>query len=186
MRGEGEAQLGFTVFTDLEDRIPSLHPLRSIRRMVDKALRDISSDIDALYASSGRPSIAPEILLRAQLIQILYAIPSERRLVEHLEYNLLLRWFVGLPLDKEVFHATTFTKNRNRLLCSEIAEAFFLAIRNQADANKLLSQDHFSVDGTLIEAAASLKSLKPIDDEDSDDDEPKGRNPEVNFRGQAS
>jgi len=151
--------------------------------MVDKALLDISSDIDVLYAKFGRPSIAPEILLRAQLIQILYAIPSERRLVEQLEYNLLLRWFVGIPFGSPIFHPTTFTKNRDRLLVSDIAEAFFCAIRSQAGANRLLSQDHFSCDGTLIEAAASLKSFRPKGEKA--DDDPKGRNPEIDFRGQS-
>jgi len=145
----------------------------------------MSPELEALYASGGRPSIAPEYLLRAQLIQILYAIPSERRLVEQLRYNLLLRWFVGLPLDEPVFHATSFTKNRARLLTSEIAEAFFAAIRGQAEAHKLLSREHFSVDGTLIEAAAALKSLRPI--EESEGEEPPvggGRNPDVDWRGE--
>ena len=117
-------------------------------------------------------------------MQILYAIPSERRLCEQLRYNLLLRWFVGLPMDEPVWHPTTFTKNRDRLLNSEIAEAFFRAIRDQAEAHKLLSREHFSLDGTLVEAAASLKSLRPL--EAGDDDEaprPGGRNPEVDWRG---
>src|SRR5674476_1626718 len=116
MRGDEQMQAGFIVLTSLEDRVPADHPLRAIRTMVDAALAEMSPQLAALYARRGRPSIAPEVLLRAQLIQILYAIPSERRLVEHLEYNLLLRWFVGLPLDEPVFHATSFTKNRERLL----------------------------------------------------------------------
>ena len=130
----------------------------------------MSPALEALYASGGRPSIAPEYLLRAQLVQILYAIPSERRLCRAARYNLLLRWFVGLPLDEPVFHPTSFTKNRDRLLTSEVAEAFFAAIRSQAEAHKLLSREHFSVDGTLLEAAASLKSLRPI--EGGEDEEP--------------
>ena len=117
------------------------------------------------------------MLRRAQLIQILYAIPSERRLLEHLEHNLLLRWFVGLPLSQPVFNPTSFSKNRERLLTSEIAEAFFAAIRGQAEAHKLLSREHFSVDGTLIEAAASLKSLRPIGEEPPA--AAGGRNPDV-------
>ena len=185
MRGDEQMQAGFIVLTSLEDRVPADHPLRAIRTMVDAALAEMSPQLAALYAQRGRPSIAPEVLLRAQLIQILYAIPSERRLVEHLEYNLLLRWFVGLPLDEAVFHATSFTKNRARLLTTEIAEAFFAAIREQAEAHELLSREHFSVDGTLIEAAAALKSLRPLD-EDEGEEPPStgGRNESVDFHGQ--
>jgi transposase len=185
VRGDEQRQAGFIVLTSLEDRVPEGHPLRAIRAMVDEALEEMSPQLAALYARRGRPSIAPEVLLRAQLIQILYAIPSERRLVEHLEYNLLLRWFVGLPLDEPVFHATSFTKNRDRLLNTEIAEAFFAAIRGQAEAHKLLSREHFSVDGTLLEAAAALKSLRPI--EESEGQEPPaggGRNPDVDWHGE--
>ena len=116
MRGDEQRQAGFIVMTSLEDVVPADHPLRAIRAMVDAALEHMSPELEALYASGGRPSIAPEYLLRAQLVQILYAIPSERRLVEQLRYNLLLRWFVGLPLDQPVFHVTSFTKNRDRLL----------------------------------------------------------------------
>ena len=187
MRGDEQRQAGFIVMTTLEDVVPDDHPLRAIRTMVDAALEQMSPTLEALYASGGRPSIAPEYLLRAQLLQILYAIPSERRLVEQLRYNLLLRWFVGLPLDEPVWHATTFTKNRARLLTTEIAEAFFWAIRDQAEAHKLLSREHFSVDGTLLEAAASLKSLRPF--AESAGEEPPaprggGRNPEVDWRGE--
>jgi transposase len=185
MRGGEEQQAGFIVLTTLEDVVPDDHPLRAIRALVDQALEEMSPALEALYASRGRPSIAPEYLLRAQLVQILYAIPSERRLCEQLRYNLLLRWFVGLPMDEPVWHPTTFTKNRDRLLTAAVAEAFFSAIRSQAEAGKLLSREHFSLDGTLIEAAASLKSLRPIED---DDDEvpprPGGRNPEVDWRGE--
>jgi len=186
MRGDEQRQAGFIVMTTLEDVVPDDHPLRAIRAMVDAALEKMSPELEALYACGGRPSIAPEYLLRAQLIQILYAIPSERRLVEQLEYNLLLRWFVGLPLDEPVFHVTSFTKNRRRLLTNEIAEAFFAAIRAQAEAHRLLSREHFSVDGTLIEAAAALKSLRPT--EESEGEEPPasggGRNPDVDWRGE--
>jgi transposase len=186
MRGDEQRQAGFIVMTTLEDVVPDDHPLRAIRAMVDAALEEMSPALTALYASRGRPSIAPEYLLRAQLIQILYAIPSERRLVEQLRYNLLLRWFVGLPLDEPVFHVTSFTKNRDRLLNAEIAEAFFEAIRSQAEAHKLLSREHFSVDGTLIEAAAALKSLRPLA-EDEGEEPPRsggGRNPDVDWRGE--
>ena len=184
MRGDQQRQEGSIVLTSLEDRVPSDHPLRAVRRLVDEALARMSPILETLYAGRGRPSIAPEVLLRAQLAQILYAIPSERRLCEHLEYNLLLRWFVGLPLDEPVFHATSFTKNRDRLLNSRIAEAFFVAIRAQAEAHKLLSAEHFSLDGTLVEAAASLKSLQPIGEEGAGPPSGGGRNPRVDFHGQ--
>ena len=186
MRGDEERQAGFIVLTTLEDVVPDDHPLRAIRRLVDTALGAIKPALDALYAERGRPSIAPEYLLRAQLAQILYAIPSERRLCEQLRYNLLLRWFVGLPMDEPVWHATTFTKNRDRLLNGAVAEAFFEAIRSQAAARKLLSREHFSLDGTLIEAAASLKSLRPLE-EDEDEEPPAagdGRNRRVDFHGE--
>jgi transposase len=185
MRGDEQRQEGFIVMTSLEDVVPDDHPLRAIRAMVDAALEEMHPTLDALYASAGRPSIAPEYLLRAQLLQILYAIPSERRLCEQLKYNLLLRWFVGLPLDQPVFHVTSFTKNRKRLLSSEIAEAFFSAIRSQAEAHKLLSREHFSLDGTLIEAAAALKSLRPIDADEGEEPPAGGtRNPDVDFHGE--
>ena len=187
MRGDEQQQEGFMVLTSLEDRVPADHPLRAIRRLVDAALSRMSPIFAALYAERGRPSIAPEVLLRAQLIQILYAIPSERRLVEQLEYNLLLRWFVGLPLGEPVFHVTSFTKNRDRLLNTEIAEAFFAQVRGQAEAHQLLSAEHFSVDGTLIEAAAALKSLRPLAEDEGEEPPASGgggRNPDVDWRGQ--
>ena len=185
MRGGEERQAGFIVMTTLEDVVPGDHPLRAIRALVDVALDEMKPTLDALYASGGRPSVAPEYLLRAQLVQILYAIGSERRLCEQLRYNLLLRWFVGLPMDAPVWHPTTFTKNRDRLLTAAVAEAFFSAIRSQAEAHKLLSREHFSLDGTLIEAAASLKSLRPLEDEDDEaPPRPGGRNPSVDWRGE--
>jgi transposase len=185
MRGGEERQAGFIVLTTLEDVVPEDHPLRAIRVLVDAALEQMSPELDRLYASAGRPSIAPEYLLRAQLAQILYAVPSERRLCEQLRYNLLLRWFVGLPLDEAVWHPTTFTKNRDRLLTREVAEAFFCAVRAQAASKKLLSREHFSLDGTLLEAAASLKSLRPIEeDEDREPPAGGGRNSEVDWRGE--
>jgi transposase len=184
MRGDEQLQSGFVVMTTLEDVVPADHPLRTIRAVVDRALQEMGPALGALYAARGRPSIAPEYLLRAQLVQILYAIPSERRLVEQLRYNLLLRWFVGLPLDEPVWHATTFTKNRDRLLTTEVAQAFFAAIREQAGAHRLLSREHFSLDGTLVEAAASLKSLRAIAD-DADEGPPSGggRNASLDFHG---
>ena len=185
MRGDERLQSGLVLMTTLEDVVPDDHPLRAIRVMVDRALGQMSPTLEALYAHRGRPSIAPEYLLRAQLAQILYAIPSERRLCEELRYNLLLRWFVGLPMDEPVFHPTSFTKNRDRLLTSAVAQAFFAAIRTRAEAHKLLSREHFSLDGSLLEAAASLKSLRPLDEKDRGDPPPGGggRNPEVDFHG---
>jgi transposase len=192
----------------LEDRIPKDHPLRAIRKMTDQALFALSPLFDQIYAQAGRPSIPPEYLLRALLVQVLYAIPSERKLCEHLEYHLLFRWFVGLDLNEPVWHPTTFTQNRERLLAGEVAEAFFLEVRKQAAAGKLLSREHFSLDGTLVEAAASLKSFRPkgegaeaptggrgpggegpaAGDRDPAEEEPgrpgRDRNPSVDFHGE--
>jgi transposase len=167
-----------------EKRVPKDHPLRSIRAMVDRALEELSPRFDALYAKTGRPSIAPERLLRALLLQVLYTVRSERQLMEQLDYNLLFRWFVGLAADDAVWDATVFTKNRDRLLAGDVAQAFFEAVLSQAKAKRLLSTDHFTVDGTLIEAWASQKSLvrrEGPDRRDSDDDP---GNPTVNFRGE--
>jgi transposase len=189
MRGDEEQQEGFLVFESLEDRVPADHPLRPIRRIVNKALREMSPLFDSLYAEHGRLSIPPECLLRAQVLQILYAIPSERRFCEHLQYNLLFRWFVGLPFSEKAWHPTSFTKNRDRLLTPEVAGVFFEKIRSQAEARKLLSREHFSVDGTLVEAAASLKSFRPKH-KGRDTGDPgggngsRGRNPGVDFHGE--
>ena len=178
MRGEQVRQPSFVFFGPLEDRIPAGHPLRAIRQMTDKALSGLSPLFDEIYAEQGRPSIPPEYLLRALLVQVLYAIPSERKLCEHLEYHLLFRWFVGLDLNEPVWHPTTFTQNRERLLAGEVAEAFFLEVREQAEAGKLLSRDHFSLDGTLVETAASLKSFRPKEAAPVDDDlGPRGEGP---------
>jgi transposase len=145
--------------------------------MTDRALSGLSPLFDQIYASAGRPSIPPEYLLRALLIQVLYAIPSERKLCEHLEYHLLFRWFVGLDLNEPVWHPTTFTQNRERLLEGEVAEAFFREVKEQAEAGKLLSREHFSLDGTLIEAAASLKSFRPKKEACEDEDPGPGEGP---------
>ena len=157
-----------------EQRIPRDHPLRAIRALVDAVLGDMSPEFDGLYATTGRPSIPPERLLRAQLLQIVYSIRSERLLMEQLDYNLLFRWFVGLTMDDRVWDATTFTKNRDRLLNHEVARSFFARIVARAEG--LMSDEHFTVDGTLIEAWASQKSFQRKDG-DTDGD---GRN----FRGQ--
>jgi transposase len=195
MRGDEVRQEAVFVFDSLEDRIPADHPLRRIRRLVDTALRDLDPVFADLYAHGGRPSIPPECLLRASLLQKLYGIPSERKLCEHLEFNLLFRWFVGLPFSEAAWDHSTFSVNRERVLTQEVFGAFFQAIRKQADARQLLSREHFSVDGTLIEAAASIKSFRAKDQVTKtkkrgtgSDPKPPGpgatRNPEVNFRGE--
>jgi transposase len=158
-RGQGEA---FS-YVRLEARIPADHPLRPIRTMTDQAIEGLSRRLDRLYAPTGRPSIPPEHLLRALVLQVLFSVRSERLLMEQLEYNLLFRWFVGLAMDDAVWDVTVFTKNRERLLQGEIAEAFFGEVIKQARAARLLSDEHFTVDGTLLEAWASHKSFRPRD-----------------------
>jgi transposase len=149
-----------------EARIPADHPLRATREMTNRALARMDRKFRKLYSRTGRPSVAPEQLLRALLLQVLYSIRSERMLMEQLEYNLLFRWFVGLEMDDRVWDVTVFTKNRNRLLEGEIAESFFQAVLEQAREAGVLSDEHFTVDGTLIEAWASQKSFRPKDDDD--------------------
>jgi transposase len=166
-----------------EDRVRSNHPLRSIRAMADVALGAMSARFDAMYAKTGRPSIAPEKLLRAQLIQMLYSIRSERLLMEEIEYSMLYRWFVGMNLDEPVWDATVFTKNRNRLLEGEVAREFLCEVVSQAQAKGLTSDEHFTVDGTLIEAWASLKSFQPKDREQGPPPDDPG-NSTVNFHGE--
>ena len=165
-----------------EQRVPVDHPLRPIRDMVDVALKGLSRSFGRLYADWGRPSIAPEKLLRALLLQVLYSIRSERMLMEQLEYNLLFRWFVGLNMDEPVWVATVFSKNRDRLLNGEIAEKFFAQVLGQARTSALLSDEHFSVDGTLIEAWASQKSFQRKDQDVPPPEDPG--NPTVNFHGE--
>jgi transposase len=160
MRGDDRQQHDLFSYGSLEDRVPADHPLRPIRVMVDAVLRKLSGQFDALYGEKGRPSIAPERLLRALLIQMLYSVRSERMLMEQMEYNLLFRWFVGMSMDEPVWHPTVFTKNRDRLLNEEIAGEFFEEVIRQARRMKLLSSEHFTVDGTLIEAWAGQKSFQ--------------------------
>ena len=153
MRGEDQRSEGFFSYVPLERRIPANHPLRAIRLLTDEALAGLSRDFNKLYARDGRPSIAPERLLRALLLQAFYTVRSERQLMEQLDYNLLFRWFVGLSADEPVWDATVFCKNRDRLLKGDIAAKFFIKVLNLAQVRQLLSSEHFSVDGTLIEAA---------------------------------
>jgi transposase len=181
MRGADEQPESMFSYVSLEERVPPDHPLRAIRRITDRALARMSTQLDTLYVKFGRPSIPPEQLLRALLLQALYTIRSERQLIEQIEYNLLFRWFVGLGMDDAVWAPTTFTKNRDRLLDGEIAAAFFEAVLLHADTERLLSDEHFTVDGTLLEAWASQKSFRP---RDQDPPTPGGGNPTVNFHGQ--
>jgi len=155
MRGEDERSEVIFSYVRLEQRVPADHPLRAIRDLVDAALKELSRDFGRLYAREGRPSIPPERLLRALLLQAFYTVRSERQLMEQLDYNLLFRWFVGLSIDDPVWDATTFCKNRDRLLDGDIAGKFFGAVLNLPQVRKLLSGEHFSVDGTLIEAWAT-------------------------------
>jgi transposase len=174
------------LYASLEQVVPADHPLRPIRAMVDAALRRLDGTFDELYGDVGRPSIAPERLLRAQLLMLLYSIRSERMLMEQLRYNLLFRWFVGLGMNEEVWHATVFAKNRDRLLEGEVARAFFGEIVRMAKRRGLMSSEHFSVDGTMVEAWASQKSFQPKQRGSEEKDKPAGggRNAAVDWRGQ--
>jgi transposase len=183
MRGVDQQQAPLFSYVSLEQRVPPEHPLRTIRQMVDTALMGLWDRFEALYAQTGRPSIAPERLLRALLLQILYSVRSERLLMEQLDYNLLFRWFVGLTPDEPVWDPTVFTKNRDRLLAGEVAHAFFEQVLARARGQQLLSSEHFTVDGTLIEAWASLKSFKPKAAPPPESPDDLG-NPSVDFRGE--
>ncbi len=182
MRGwdvKSEAQFSYV---NCEARVPKDHPLRPIRRIVDEALGALSPEFEQLYAIFGRPSIPPERLLRALLLQAFYSVRSELQLMEQLDDNLLFRWFVGLSMDAEVWDETVFTKNRERLIEGDIARKFMAAMLSQGAVKALLSDDHFSVDGTLIEAWASMKSFRPTDG--SGEPPAAGRNGERDFRGE--
>ena len=181
MRGEDTRGDGLFSYVDLEARVPADHPLRAIRVLVDEALAALSGDFERLYSRTGRPSIAPEKLLRALLLQAFYTIRSERQLMEQLDYNLLFRWFVGLSMDAPVWDATVYSKNRDRLVAGDVAARFLQAVLRGARVRRLLSDEHFSVDGTLIEAWASMKSFRP---KDGGDEPPAGRNVGRDFRGE--
>ena len=166
MRGDERIQDGMFSYVTLEQRVPQDHPLREIRRITDVVLRSLSWEFDSLYSASGRPSIAPEYVLRALLLQALYSVRSERQMVEQLDYNLLFRWFVGLGMDDAVWNHAVFSKNRDRLLTSDVAQQFFAAV--SAQAKRFMSDEHFTVDGTLIQAWASQKSFRKKDGPDDD------------------
>ena len=174
MRGTDEKSGSLFSYVDLEQRIPARHPLRKIRQVVNDALASLDEDFDHLSVDFGRPSIAPERLIRASLIQILFSIRSERQLMEQMQYNLLFRWFVGLGIDDPVWVPTVFTKNRDRLLTTEMSRKLMAAILAHREVAPLLSDDHFSVDGTLVKAWASMKSFQPKASDTPPDDDPGG------------
>jgi transposase len=182
MRGEDRQSGSLFSYVDLEARVAADHPLRPIRAIVNDALGELSGAFEALYAPLGRPSIPPERLLRALLLQAFYSIRSERLLMEQLDYNLLFRWFVGLGIDDPVWHPTAFTTNRDRLLAGEVAAGFLAAVLGHPQVKTLLSREHFTVDGTLVEAWASLKSFRPKADRDEPPD--GGRNASRDFHGE--
>src|SRR6266852_1469058 len=187
MRGEDIQQHDLFSYGSLEQRVPADHPLRPIRTMVDEALKSLDGRFEEIYDEDGRKSIPPERLLRALLLQAFYTVRSERQLMEQLEYNLLFRWFVGLSMDEAVWDATVFCKNRDRLLDGNVARRFMAGVLNRPQVRKLLSSEHFSVDGTLIEAWASMKSFVPKDGGGPPSGKGHGsggRNAERNFHGE--
>jgi len=183
MRGIDHQQSDMFSYLSPEHRVRKDHPLRTVRAMTDEILEGMSSLFDAMYANGGRPSIPPEKLLRAQLLQMLYSVRSERLLMEEIDYSILYRWFVGLNLDDQVWDATTFTKNRDRLLEAAVAKEFLAQVVERARAAGLISDEHFTVDGTLLDAWASLKSFQPKDKQDAPPPDDPG-NPTVDFHGE--
>ena len=183
MRGEAHPQTALFSYVSLEKRVPRDHPLRKMRILVDAVLASMDAELSEAYSSRGRPSIPPEFLLRASLLQILYTIRSERQLVEHIDFNLLYRWFVGLDIDEAVWDHSTFSHNRNRLFNAGMARTFFERVRMIAEWQDLVSDEHFRVDGSLIEAWASQKSFRPKDEQDPPNRD-GGRNAEVDFKGE--
>lgn len=181
MRGKDQQQHELFSYGSLEERVPEKHPLRPIRLMVDEALKSLYTRFDEIYDEDGRKSIPPERLLRALLLQMLYSIRSERMMMEQLQYNLLFRWFVGLNVDEPVWHPTVFSKNRDRLLDGAVAEEFFSLIVEQARRKKLLSDEHFTVDGTLVEAWAGQKSFQRKGQPEPNPPQDGGSNPTINW-----
>ena len=183
MRGIDHKQNALFSYVNIEDRIDRDHPLRRIKTLADMVLRTMSPQFDALYADGGRPSIAPERLLRASLLQCLFSIRSERALVEHIDFNMMFRWFVGMTLDEPVWDHSTFSANRERLLKESVMREFFGGVVAIAEWAELVSDEHFSVDGSLLRAWASHKSMMARDGSDEPPGPDQGRNPEVDFRG---
>jgi len=184
MRGADAMQESLFTVAKLDDFVPADHPLRAVQVLVNTALTEMNARFNEIYARTGRDSVAPEKLIRALLLQVFYSIRSERQLCEQLRYNLLFRWFVGLALDDTVWEHSTFSKNRDRLLEHEVVEEFFAQVLRLADARGLLSKEHFSVDGTLIQAWASQKSFRPKDGSDDQGPGDGGRNAQANWKGQ--
>jgi transposase len=184
MRGSDAMQESLFTVAKLDDFVPADHPLRAIRVLVNEALTAMNARFNAIYADTGRDSIAPEKLIRALLLQVFYSVRSERQLCEQLRYNLLFRWFVGLALDDPIWDHSTFSKNRDRLLAHQVIEGFFTEVMQRADARGLLSKEHFTVDGTLIQAWASQKSFRPKDGSDDQGPGAGGRNAQADWKGQ--
>ena len=183
MRGSDAVQEALFMFSRLDDFVPTDHPLRAIQKLVNESLTRLNGLFNAIYSDTGRASIAPEKLMRALLLQVFYSVRSERQLMEQIRYNLLFRWFVGLAMDDAVWDHSVFSKNRDRLLEHEVVEAFFTEVITLADKAGLLSKEHFSVDGTLIQAWASHKSVKPKDSDDDQTPDGPGRNAQANWKG---
>lgn len=183
MRGTDLQQSAMFSYLSPEQRVPQDHPLRAIRQITNRILQQLSAEFSAMYSEIGRPSIPPERLLRALLLQVLYSVRSERMLMEQLDYNLLFRWFVGLNMDEPVWDATVFSKNRDRLLEADVAKLLFQLVLEEAEALELVSDEHFTVDGTLLEAWASLKSFKRVDQPEQPPVDDPG-NPTVDFHGE--
>lgn len=188
MRGEVNKQAAIMMAVTPDQLVPKDHPIRKIKPLVDQALAELSPLFESIYARIGRPSIPPEHLLKAQLLMALYSVPSARRFCDQLQYNMLFKWFLGLNIDDRAFDASSFSKNQERLLSADVARRFLLEVVEQARRRRLLSEEHFSVDGTLLESWASLKSFRPID---RDGDQPPSspgspgrKDPEVDYRGE--
>ena len=184
MRGRTDRQAEMLLGVDVEEFIPANHPIRRIRRLTDQVLADLSPRFSAMYSTIGRPSVPPEHLIKGTLLMALCSIRSERQFCERLRYDLLFKWFLGLTITEAVFDATSFTKNRERLLGQEIAMAVLGEVIRAARRRRLVSEDHFTVDGTLLQAWASLKSVRPCDEQEPPAGGAGGRNPDVSFRGQ--
>lgn len=185
MRGkQRDQQEDLFRYVSLEKVVPEDHPIRAIKGFVEPILEGLHVEFDKIYSKMGRPSIAPEQLLKALLVQVLYTIRSERQLCEQLDYNLLYRWFVGLGMSGAVWDPSTFAKNRDRLMEGEIADKFFRSVVEFAEKKKLISKEHFSVDGSLVHAWASLKSFQKKEENRDDSEDPQGRNPSVDFKGE--
>jgi transposase len=184
MRGNSSEQNDLYSYISLEDRVPATHPLRALRELIDAVLKSMSRKFDKLYSKTGRPSIPPEMLVKTLFLQVLYGIRSERLVLEQLDFNLLYRWFVGMTINQDVWNETVFTKNRDRLFAGEALNTFFAKVLEEADKRGLLSHEHFSVDGTLIESWASLKSFQKKDNMSQNDDDGDPGNPSVNFHGE--